>query len=434
MLKQSPSRNQRSKGFKVKHALQIFLLLAICIWLLYQLKHSHDKKAYEEISAKISGKMQNGQETIKLGRRSLHPRVEETSLDIGRHREKEEESEEEVDESKDEESEEEGRGAEDDEIDGHDQERAEDESEGVEDLIDEEDTEREEESEEKGNDLEIPRLLEDQAQSEDTRNTQEAREERYKGDDASSAVKQNTQKLSSEIEVGSLRKVKEEEVDKENKTNGILDFRVDTNDSGPKFGNVGTAKNAAVDNAVYGEERGNHFGSSNLDVQAYTNTSINTIEEAKMSNDSTVVLVEFADSLDGTEMLPKLYKDASLTSSQRHSYLEAVSGKENENPKSKDMQSGSSMTLSATENLDAPKQEMKVSIGSETESVVVSEAIADLEKSSAPKTTNENDQEVANVESHAYGRVNRAVESSMLLTTNENGDAVQNESRSLGSS
>ncbi|PQM42800.1 neurofilament medium polypeptide [Prunus yedoensis var. nudiflora] len=364
MLKQSPSRNQRSKGFKVKHALQMFLLLAICIWLLYQLKHSHDKKAYEESSAKISGKMQNGHETIKLGRRSLHPRVEETSLDIGRDREKEEESEEEVDESKDEESEEEGRGAEDDEIDGHDQERSEEESEGVEDLIDEEDTEREEENEEKGNDLEIPRLLEDQAQNEDTRNTQEAREEQYKGDDASSAVKQNTQKLSSEIEVGSLRKVKEEEVDKENKTNGILDVRVDTNDSGPKFGNIGTAKNAAVDNAVYGEERG------------YTNSSINTIEQAKMSNDSTVALVEFADSLDGTEMLAKLYKDASLTSSQRHSYLEAVSGKENENPKSKDMQS---------------------------ESVVVSEAIADLEKSSAPKTTNENDQEVANVKSHAYG-------------------------------
>ncbi|PQQ10772.1 neurofilament medium polypeptide [Prunus yedoensis var. nudiflora] len=62
MLKQSPSRNQRSKGFKVKHALQMFLLLAICIWLLYQLKHSHDKKAYEESSAKISGKMQNGHE------------------------------------------------------------------------------------------------------------------------------------------------------------------------------------------------------------------------------------------------------------------------------------------------------------------------------------------------------------------------------------
>ncbi|PQQ10771.1 neurofilament medium polypeptide-like [Prunus yedoensis var. nudiflora] len=293
-------------------------------------------------------------------------------------------------------------------------------------------TERDEENEEKGNDLEIPRLLEDQAQNEDIRNTQEAREEQYKGDDASSAVKQNTQKLSSEIEVGSLRKVKEEEVDKENKTNGILDVRVDTNDSGPKFGNIGTAKNAAVDNAVYGEERGNHFGSSNLDVQAYTNSSINTIEQAKMSNDSTVALVEFADSLDGTDMLAKLYKDASLTSSQRHSYLEAVSGKENENPKSKDMQSGCSMRLSATENLDAPKQEMKVSIGSETESVVVSEAIADLEKSSAPKITNENDQEVANVKFHAYGRVNRAVESSMLLTTNENGDAVQNESRSLG--
>ncbi|KAL4566154.1 hypothetical protein LXL04_030264 [Taraxacum kok-saghyz] len=38
MLKQSTSRNQRAKGFKVKHAIQISVLLLVFVWVLYQLK------------------------------------------------------------------------------------------------------------------------------------------------------------------------------------------------------------------------------------------------------------------------------------------------------------------------------------------------------------------------------------------------------------
>lgn len=41
MLKQSASRNQIAKGFKVKHVIQTSLLLLVCIWLLYQLKQSY---------------------------------------------------------------------------------------------------------------------------------------------------------------------------------------------------------------------------------------------------------------------------------------------------------------------------------------------------------------------------------------------------------
>ncbi|KAH0468911.1 hypothetical protein IEQ34_002143 [Dendrobium chrysotoxum] len=45
MMRQSSSRNQRYKGgLRFRHFLQICLLLAICIWLVYQVKHSHDKK------------------------------------------------------------------------------------------------------------------------------------------------------------------------------------------------------------------------------------------------------------------------------------------------------------------------------------------------------------------------------------------------------
>ncbi|XP_050377917.1 uncharacterized protein LOC126795139 [Argentina anserina] len=227
MLK-SPSRNQRVKGFKVKHAVQILLLVTICIWLVYQLNHSHGKKILEVSSAdKISGQVQNEHGLLELGRKGLHPRVEETPVGVESHTEKEE-SEEELDETKADETEEEGRGGE-DEVDGHVQEKSVEESEGVEDLIDEDDTEREEveetaESDEKGNDLE------DQVQIKDTRYSQEAREEQYKGDDASSAVKQNILTISNQIEVGSLRRVKEEEVDSAE----LIDLREDSKASGEK--------------------------------------------------------------------------------------------------------------------------------------------------------------------------------------------------------
>ncbi|CAN6542981.1 unnamed protein product [Malus baccata var. baccata] len=360
MLKQSPSRNQRSKGFKVKHAVQISLLLAVCIWLLYQLKHSHDKKAYEESSGTISGKMQKGDAIIKLGRRDLYPRVDETSLDNGRHKEKED-SEEEMDESKS------------DEIDGHDLERAEEE---------------EEESEEQESDEEILKLLDDQSRSEDTRNTEEMREENYKADDASGAVKQNIQTLSTEIEVGRLRKVKEEDVDKaekieverEIKTNGILGFVV----------------GGAAKNAVQSEDSGKTY------------SSVKTVEELKLSNDS----------LNGTEMIPKLYRDASRASGQGHLYLEAFLS-----PESKDLQSGSNTTLSLTDDLDATKREVAAT-GSETESVV-SEATGKLAKSSNPRSTSKKDDEVGNVQSNAYGRVERSVGSLMALEANENVGAVR---------
>jgi hypothetical protein len=209
MLKQSPSKNQRTKGFKVKHAIHICLLLAICIWLLFQVKPSHEKKTtYEESSKKTP-------EIIKSGRKELHPRVEETTLEI----EGKEEFEEEVEDSKPEEGEDEGRGGGDDEIDGHDQERIEEEeSEEAEDVVDEEDRESEERSEEiygegKETQIEDMSFSEDQAQTEGERNTLDARNEHYKSDNASSGVVQNTQTMSTEFEIGGLRKVKEQQVE-----------------------------------------------------------------------------------------------------------------------------------------------------------------------------------------------------------------------------
>ncbi|KAJ4951341.1 hypothetical protein NE237_028173 [Protea cynaroides] len=58
MFHQSSVRNQRPKGFKVKQAFQIILLLAVSIWLLYQIKHSHDKpKEYGHVHKKLRSEL-----------------------------------------------------------------------------------------------------------------------------------------------------------------------------------------------------------------------------------------------------------------------------------------------------------------------------------------------------------------------------------------
>lgn len=80
MLKHSPSRNHRSKGFKVKRFLRISVLLAICFWLVYQVKHSHDKKKLlDESNAKSSTTTHHNDDIMNFGRKGLHPRFEETT-------------------------------------------------------------------------------------------------------------------------------------------------------------------------------------------------------------------------------------------------------------------------------------------------------------------------------------------------------------------
>ncbi|KAF4371297.1 hypothetical protein F8388_023457 [Cannabis sativa] len=263
MLKQSPSKNHRSKGFKVKlHILQVCLLLAICFWLLYQVKHSHDKnKAYVDSSSMISAKMHNGVELIKLGRRDLHPEVD-TQNEVGKEEENDLKDDLEEIKLEEENDNEEGR-SEDDEIDGHDQERVEEEEpEEVEDLIDEDDREREEgideqEIEDKRIEFEDAKLLEDQTEEEGKSNGQEARDEHYKDDDASSAVMQNIQSISR-----SLSKVNEErvgsvdrnEVESEIETYHTQDFVVGVKHSSNKVHPSLTAKAFAFKDDGEGSE------------------------------------------------------------------------------------------------------------------------------------------------------------------------------------
>ncbi|KAL5729047.1 hypothetical protein ACHQM5_002052 [Ranunculus cassubicifolius] len=68
MFYQSGIRIQRSKGLTVKQGIQVALILAFCIWVLYQIKHSHDKKnGYGETSENLVGFRRSN---IVLGRKS----------------------------------------------------------------------------------------------------------------------------------------------------------------------------------------------------------------------------------------------------------------------------------------------------------------------------------------------------------------------------
>ncbi|OMO57463.1 hypothetical protein COLO4_35368 [Corchorus olitorius] len=173
MLKQSASRNQRYKGFKVKHVLQICVLLALCIWLLNQVKNNYEKNG--------SGILHGA--AMKLGRKDLDDPQVERSSSSNEHGEMEDvEGEEEVEEIKAEETEEDGRGGGDDEIDGRNREKAEEE---VEDLIDEEDRDKE-------NQIEDLSLLEEQTMTDGEEILQDPREEQdMKHDDASTTLMQN---------------------------------------------------------------------------------------------------------------------------------------------------------------------------------------------------------------------------------------------------
>ena len=72
MFKQSPRRNGRNKGLKIKHVLQICVLLGVSVWLIYQLRHTGAKEpvSVTNVSERLEG------EGIKLGRKGLNPKVD----------------------------------------------------------------------------------------------------------------------------------------------------------------------------------------------------------------------------------------------------------------------------------------------------------------------------------------------------------------------
>ncbi|KAI3509459.1 hypothetical protein L1887_24743 [Cichorium endivia] len=171
MYRHSPIRNPRSKGIKFKNVLQVCLLLAVCFWLIFQVKRSHDKKKEFENTkkefdnTKIS--LNSNDEIVKLGRKDLQPKLDQ-EVDIH-----EEQDEEQIEEEKDD-----GGGGGDDEIDEHEQEKSDIE-------VDREESEVINDENETENGVSVDDHEEDKTT---TIHTHEGREEQYKADDASSAV------------------------------------------------------------------------------------------------------------------------------------------------------------------------------------------------------------------------------------------------------
>ncbi|CAJ1924989.1 unnamed protein product [Sphenostylis stenocarpa] len=194
MIRRSPSRNYRSRGVTVKQALQIILFLGVCFWLIYQVKHSHDKKKeFVENDAKVSV----GTQTLKLGRKDLHLGKDEVVQN--ERREKEENNVEDEDKHEHDEHEEEGNEHESEEQEGED-EQEEDERGGENDEIDENVLDQSEADTD--HDEELVDNEKDQEEDDPVENdgSHEAREEQYKGDDASSAVTHDTGTTSTETE------------------------------------------------------------------------------------------------------------------------------------------------------------------------------------------------------------------------------------------
>ncbi|KAK7410408.1 hypothetical protein VNO78_01168 [Psophocarpus tetragonolobus] len=201
MLKQSTNRNQKTKSFKVKLGFKIFILIVVGIWLIYQLKSSHEKKSYEESSEKVFEDLKDGPEMKKLGRKGLQPWTNYKPYEL-------------MDDAEENEHE-----REDDVVVIHDGDKVEEEeSEEVEDLIDEQDKEKEEQNEdEDGEDMakqmEGMGLLEDEGHDDEGKEDTHATSEKHNKDyGASRAVMRVTKSLGSEFEFGGLRKVKEGEV------------------------------------------------------------------------------------------------------------------------------------------------------------------------------------------------------------------------------
>ncbi|XP_019172871.1 PREDICTED: protein PFC0760c-like [Ipomoea nil] len=188
MFKQSPSgRMNRSRGFKVKNVLQICVLLAVCLWLVYQVKQSHEKKKQfdgneSSLSQKTGSSSDGGP---NLGRKYLpdskgmaNSGTEDNNL------------------------EEDGRGGGDDDLEEHDREKNDGEVEREDKAVGDDEKESEERDSDDNNGDEIS---EDNENDEDSGSKHEAQEVLYKADDASSAVTHDSiEEVSENAEVNVL--------------------------------------------------------------------------------------------------------------------------------------------------------------------------------------------------------------------------------------
>lgn len=339
MIKRNPtSRNQRSKGFKVKHVLQVILLLGVCFWLIYQVKHNHDKKKeFDKNDMKLPIRTETDQ-ILKLGRKDLHPgkveadkneKHEEEEEDEhivdnmqnkrehdeqqqegeeGNKHETEEESEDNVHEGREEQDEEENKhGAEeqeeneskseevedeggDVEIDENDHEKSEADNDRDDEVVDEEKDKEEEGDDETENE---DKEDEEKVGLVENHDNHEAREEHYKADDASSAVAHDTHETSTEtgnlehsdLSLQNTRKP-------ENETNHSDESNGSQNGSDLKV-TEGELTDGISSNATAGKDTGN---------DSFSNETAKTNPDSQLdlSSNLTAVITEASSNSTGT--------------------------------------------------------------------------------------------------------------------------------------
>ena len=210
MKKQSSSRSQRgSRGIKGKHVLQICVLLGVCIWLIYQVKYSHDKKKelYEADFKKSTVLLESEEGMVKLGRKDLLPGYHNQN-EKEKHVEEEEDEEEEEKESKSRVENSSTHEEEEKEDEEGEEEEEEDKNKLGEEVVEEDVEDNKHEEEEEDDIDEQDRSKDDQLLQEEKENGEketetdmtvhEAREEHYKADDASSAVSHESRILNTD--------------------------------------------------------------------------------------------------------------------------------------------------------------------------------------------------------------------------------------------
>lgn len=341
MIKRNPSsRNQRSKGFKVKHVLQAILLLGVCFWLIYQVKHNHDKKKeFDKNDTKLPIITETDQ-ILKLGRKDLLPgkveadkneKHEEEEEDEhivynmqnkhehdeqqqegeeGNKHETEEESEDNVHEGREEHDEEDNKhGAKEQEENESKSEEVEDEGGDVE--IDENDHEKseadndrddevvdeEKDKEEEGDDETENEDKEDEEKGGlvENHDNHEAREEHYKADDASSAVAHDARETSTEtsnLEHADLNLQINTRKPENETTHHSDESNRSQNDSDLKV-TEGELTDGISSNATAGKEAGN-------DSLSNETAKTNPDSQLDLSSNLTAVITDASSNLTGT--------------------------------------------------------------------------------------------------------------------------------------
>lgn len=264
MLKRPLSRNQRSKGIKVKHVLQICLLLGVCFWLIYQVKHSHDKKKeFDDKGAKISVKTHSDDEILKLGRKDL-PLVQEVAKN-----EKHEEEEEDAVEEEENKPEEEEK-----DIKKHEEEDHEEANKHEE--VDHEEEEQEEANTHEQVQEEAGSKHEEEEQEEETKNAEMEEEKRGTADEEMDEEDQEKPEDEADRE--------EEFIDEEKDREGEVDDRENE-------GNEGEEKNGQVENENLSDDNDHDVGDRTTHVAREEHYKADDASSA-VSHDNQIIISE----------------------------------------------------------------------------------------------------------------------------------------------